>query len=74
MKKTQKSYATFPRESAMRNCISKKARSTYCLHVHLGLIVLLISPSILRVGKKGFVLFFPLLFGFAVAGAITGDW
>src|SRR5437660_1015070 len=49
MKKTRKSCAIFPLDSAIKSCVSKNALSTYGLHLNLGLIAFLTSYSILSI-------------------------
>src|SRR5438445_5027828 len=71
MKKTRKSCAIFPLDSAINSCVSKNALSTYGLHLKRGLIAFLTSYSILAVDTNFFPLFFPQYVTSFVDGDIT---
>src|SRR5205085_12485223 len=73
MKKTRKSCAILPLDSAMRSCVSKYARNTYGLQLNLGLSAFLTSALIFLVGRNFFPVLFPRYVLCVILGAITGE-
>ena len=74
MKKTLKSCAIFPLDSAINNCVSKYARNTYGLHLNRGLNTFRTSLLMRGVGRNIFSELRPLLVLCVWSGAITAEF
>ena len=74
MKKTRKSCAIFPLDSAMSNCVSKYARRTYGLQLNLGRNTWRTLRLICLVSRNGLSLFYPLWFSVSAYGVTTGEF